>query len=273
MWGALATIGSGILGYLGQQEANEANIQLGRDQMAFQERMSGTAYQRAVSDMKAAGLNPMLAYSQGGASSPMGAMPQVQNAAAAGGQSAAVAAGVQLIKSQVEKTEAEAENVKTDTMLKREGHLPQLTASAFQLRQSGAQIEQNMQKFEDEWKKLREEIAKIQTEQRYISQGTELRITQKYKNIFELEKIMPQQAKRLMYEAQLAGLKVPEALREAAFWKSDRGPWAVEYRHSPRGVVPFISGTLGGTAERLGEALRGYHPSSDRKFPVQGYGR
>lgn len=49
------------------QAFNAGQAQMQRD---WQQMMSGTSYQRAMLDMKAAGLNPMLAYGQGGA--PMG---------------------------------------------------------------------------------------------------------------------------------------------------------------------------------------------------------
>jgi len=83
-------IGS-VLGFLGQQQtnqkqwdisqaANEASAEQAAKQMDFQERMRETQYQTAVKDMQKAGLNPMLAYQQGGAGTPSGAMGQVSTA-------------------------------------------------------------------------------------------------------------------------------------------------------------------------------------------------
>lgn len=70
---------SGGFSYLGQHSANRASAGMAREQMAFQERMSNTAYQRSMQDMRKAGLNPILAYSKGGASTPPGATATMQN--------------------------------------------------------------------------------------------------------------------------------------------------------------------------------------------------
>ena len=76
---AAAVLGAGAMSYFGSKETNDTNAWIAKQQMNFQERMSSTAYQRATEDMRKAGINPILAASQGGASTPPGASYQAQN--------------------------------------------------------------------------------------------------------------------------------------------------------------------------------------------------
>jgi len=88
------------------RNANDFTRDMAREQMAFQERMSNTAHQREVTDLRAAGLNPILS-AGGGASSPSGSSGQAAVADAELELGSAMSSAAQ-----VDRVNQEIENMK-----------------------------------------------------------------------------------------------------------------------------------------------------------------
>jgi len=112
-WIPAAIAAATLYGGMQQRKSDKAST---AKQMAFQERMSNTAYQRQMADMRQAGINPILSAKMGGASTPTGAAfksPNILGDAAQAG--ATTYQQMRANKANVDNTEANTEltNAKT----------------------------------------------------------------------------------------------------------------------------------------------------------------
>lgn len=76
---SIVTGGAVLANTAGTVYSNKKNAELAQKQMDFQERMSSTAHQREVEDLKSAGLNPILSAGGSGASAPSGAKADIKS--------------------------------------------------------------------------------------------------------------------------------------------------------------------------------------------------
>ena len=112
MWPAI--VGGLISGYGAYRANKETATSTGR-QMQFQERMSNTAHQRQMADLKTAGINPMLSAKLGGASSPSGASYQASNVGSAAVEGYGKVSSAKQAQAQTKQIEAQTQFTKQQT--------------------------------------------------------------------------------------------------------------------------------------------------------------
>jgi hypothetical protein len=245
--GIVGSVISGALGFMGQEDTNEAQIEQAQKQMDFQERMSNTAHQREVKDLRAAGLNPILSAKLGGASTPQGAQATIGNSAAAGVNSSAVAANIA-------KTKEETKNVAADTKNKEVNNeligaqIRATLASAGQLEATEKRLQQEIQAWIDQGN----EIQKIERDYKWY-QAAEQRTKSDVAHASESYQVAQhkEEARRLKTLADLLGLEIPAALNEAAYESSTQGKTS---RYLDRGVNTL--GNVVGSASGLKNLTR-----------------
>jgi len=235
-------------------------------QRDWQEQMRQTQYKTAVGDMQSAGLNPMLAYMQGGAGTPSSSAASVGTPGSAQGSSSSMQTprltGMVSNAVQTANLIAQQKNIDADTQNK-EVLTDKIEAETNLTNASAGQVHVNTEKLREEVTKTRQEVSVLEEKQLNLAQERELTFAREQlvraETVLRTESKGTPAAQRALIKAQEAltrirgineGLETPrkrnEAAAESSWFKRDVSPYLGDMQKlgisSAQGMKSFKDG-------------------------------